>query len=286
MVGAEALSIILAALQRDLSTPWTRMHMNTRSPRRCAITAVVATLLLGTSASTAVEADDWTVRATLYLWGAGISGETAGGADVDMGFDQLIENLDFGFMGAFEARRQRWSVGADLLYLNVGVDDGSTVPLRIATGDRVNLDVSAKAETKGWVVTPRAGYNVLDTDRVRLDALLGARYLDLEVDLDLGLQAGRFSTRPGIAASVVSWDAIAGAKGHVKLDDGWSLPYYADIGTGESELTWQLAGGVAYSFRQAEVALWYRHMAWEFDDGDALSRISFSGPMLSGSWWF
>ncbi len=251
-----------------------------------AVAAATALLVADLRAVAADPADEWTGRATLYLWAAGISGETSGGGELEMGFDQLIEHLNFALMGAFEARHQRWAFGADLLYLNVSLDDGGTVPLSVASGDGIDLDVSADAKTKGWAVTPRAAYNLLDTNRFRLDALLGVRYLNLDADLDLGLQAGRFGTRRRIAASVVTWDVITGAKGRVKLGDGWSLPYYADIGAGDSELTWQLGGGIAYSMSQVDLALWYRHMAWELYDGDALSRVSFNGPMLSASWRF
>jgi hypothetical protein len=33
-------------------------------------------------------------------------------------------------------------------------------------------------------------------------------------------------------------------KGRFALDEHWFVPYYADLGTGESDLTWQIAGGI------------------------------------------
>jgi hypothetical protein len=56
---------------------------------------------------------------------SGAPGETARGAEVDSGFDTLIKNLNMAFMGAFEARRSKWSAGVDLVYLNVGAKDNS-----------------------------------------------------------------------------------------------------------------------------------------------------------------
>ena len=35
------------------------------------------------------------------------------------------------------------------------------------------------------------------------------------------------------------WDGIVGLRGNVKLDKYWYLPYYFDVGTGASDLTWQ-----------------------------------------------
>jgi hypothetical protein len=40
--------------------------------------------------------EDWRYSASVYLWGAGLNGETAAGSEVDVGFDTLIQNLDIG----------------------------------------------------------------------------------------------------------------------------------------------------------------------------------------------
>jgi len=42
------------------------------------------------------------------------------------------------------------------------------------------------------------------------------------------------------------WDGIVGFKGRVALgsDKKWYIPYYADVGTGQSDLTWQVLAGV------------------------------------------
>lgn len=251
-------------------------------------TLLAASALAGMplSAPAGDSAGDWQYSAALYLWAAGIDGETAGGAEVDVGFDTLIDNLNMAFMGALEARRARWALGADLIYLNVGANDGGTVPARVASGASANLDIGASVETKGWVVSLFGAYNLLENERVRLDALLGARYLDLELDFDLGLSAGRYRVARAITASQITWDGVVGVKGRVILDGPWSLPYYLDVGTGESDLTWQAAAGVGYAFGQAEVSLLYRHAAWDFDSGDALDDIAFSGPLLAATWRF
>jgi hypothetical protein len=229
---------------------------------------------------------DWRYAATVYLWGAGITGETASGAEVDVGFDTLIENLNMAFMGAFEARRSKWSVGADLIYLNVGANDGGTVPLRHASGATVDLDVAAGVETKGWVLNLQGGYNLLQSDRASVDVIVGARYLDLELDFNLGLAAGQYAVARDIAASQIVWDGILGVQGRLRLDRRWSLPFHFDVGTGNSDLTWQAAGGVAYGFDWGEVSLSYRHIAWDFGPDEALDHIDFNGPLLAATWRF
>jgi len=81
------------------------------------VTCALACAASGVRAQDAAAADRWQYGATLYLWGAGIGGETAAGAEFNVGFDTLIENLNMAFMGAFEARRAEWSLLADVIYL-------------------------------------------------------------------------------------------------------------------------------------------------------------------------
>jgi len=252
----------------------------------CPIVAA-ATVLLPLPCLAADGGNDWSYSATLYLWAAGIEGETAGGAEVDVGFDTLISNLNMAFMGAFEARRGQWSFGADLVYLNVGANDNGTVPLRRASGATADLDVAASVETRGRVLNLTGAYNLVDTEKASLDVLAGARYLDLELDFSLALaDPGQFGFARDFTASQTSWDGILGVKGRLKLDGPWHLPYYLDMGTGQSDFTWQAAGGVGYAFGQGDVSLLYRYASWEFGSGDALDNISFSGPLLAGTWRF
>ena len=66
----------------------------------------------------------WEWGAQINLWGAGIGGTTVGGDDVDISFNDLISNLDFAFMGTLAARRDKFTLFADLIYLDVS--DGET----------------------------------------------------------------------------------------------------------------------------------------------------------------
>jgi hypothetical protein len=232
------------------------------------------------------SADDWQYSGTIYLWGAGIKGETAGGADFDVSFDTLINNLNMGFMGAFEARKGEWSAVADVVYLNVGGTDSGEVPIQTAAGTPVNVEVDARVKTKGWVLNLLGAYNLYTTEKAGLDVLLGARYMDLEVDFDLGLAAGQYAVQRSFSEKHHSWDAVAGFKGRLNLDEHWYIPYYADIGAGQSDLTWQLFGGVGYAFDWGDVSLVYRHIEWDFDSDSKIDNINYSGPALSATWHF
>jgi hypothetical protein len=83
------------------------MKHRTRSAIKSACACVL--LLVATHAWSADrEADDaWHLTGELYLWGASIGGTTTLGGDIDVGFDDLFDNLDFAFLGGLEVRKGR-----------------------------------------------------------------------------------------------------------------------------------------------------------------------------------
>ena len=83
---------------------------------------------------------------------------------------------------------------------------------------------------------------------------------------DYGLQSGDV------------WDAFIGFKGNISLGDRWFIPSYADVGTGDSDFTWQATAGIAYKAADwADIALVYRYLAWDLG-GDVIDDLDFSGP--------
>ena len=261
--------------------------MNRQLARKTGFATVCAGALSLASMNAMAADDGWHYGATLYLWGAGIQGETVRGAEIDVGFDDLISNLNMAFMGAFEARQRQWSFLADVIYLNVGADDSGTVPVRTRSGQTVAVDVKAEVETTGWVLNLLGAYNLFADQQVSLDVLAGARYLDLEVDFDLGLAAAGYGVAKSVSASGDVWDGVVGVKGRVNLNDRWYLPYYVDVGAGQSDLTWQAFGGVGYSFDWGDLSVVYRHIEWELDGGGkGLDNINFSGPAAAVTWSF
>jgi hypothetical protein len=245
---------------------------------------LVPALLLASSGAQA--ADDWRFAGTLYLWAAGINGETVGGADIDFDFDTLLDNLDMGFMGAVEARRGSWSAIADVVYLNVGADEGATVKVPVAPDSLVAVDVDTGVKSRGWAISLLGAYTIWSDERATVDLLAGARYLELKASFDLGLRAAGRQLALERSVLGTAWDGVVGVKGQVRLDDRWYLPFYADVGTGDSDLTWQVFGGVGYAFDWGEVSLVYRHIDWQLEGNRGLDNLSFSGPAAAVTWRF
>lgn len=171
---------------------------------------------------------EWSFGADLYIWGAGVGGETSQGNDIDVSFGDVLDTMDFGFMGVGHVFHDKWHASLDVLYMNLSDENGKDVTL---PNDRT-LSGHADIDLTSWVLTPLVGYVALETERFQLEPFAGARYLNLDTSLDIRIndRTRNFSNADGV------WDGIVGARGDVYLDEHWHLPYYADIGTGDTDL--------------------------------------------------
>ena len=222
-------------------------------------------------ASDAVANETWEWGGALYLWGAGIGGTTAEGDDIDVSFNDIIDNLDMAFMGVLQAQKGKWTLLADVIYLDVSAGQTSTANL-IGQPVSADLDVGLKS----WIVTAAAAYEVYETDTTRLNILGGGRYLYMDADLDFEIPAISLRERYSDSGSVI--DAIIGARGEWRLNEKWYVNYHVDIGTGESDVTWQALAGLNYRFSKVDAAFGYRYLKWEFDDDDTFDELDISGP--------
>jgi hypothetical protein len=81
------------------------------------------------------------------------------------------------------------------------------------------------------------------------------------------------------------YDGIVGVRGAVALsDDGKRyVPYYADIGVGNSNWTWQAFGGVGYRFDWGSMVLGFRNLSYEMSAGKPVQNMNLTGPILTFS---
>jgi hypothetical protein len=247
----------------------------------------LGSLLPGTAAAQA-RPDGWEFRAIIYGYFPDIGGSTtfpAGtGSSIDVDANTIIENLKFVFMGSFEAQRGRWGAFTDILYMDVGGSKSETRDLTIG-GVQLPPGVTANAQldVKGWVWTLAGTYRVTSTPEATFDVFAGARLLDVEQKLGWEFSA---NVGPGLQgtseADVQNWDGIVGVKGRLNFGARreWFVPYYLDVGTGESDLTWQAVAGIGYAFGWGEIIGAWRYLDYDFKSGKKLESLDFNGPMI------
>jgi hypothetical protein len=246
-------------------------------------------------------AEPWQFRAQLYLWLPGVSGQTnfpppaggGAGASVDLGDYFALSNLQSVFMGTLEARKGRWGAFTDFLYVDFDQSKSGTRDLSISTGPggiiQIPVDASADVDMRlrGKEWTLAGTYAAIQSPQYQLQVLAGVRYLQIEPRLDWRLSGNLATLPPQSATGSLSvkpsyWDAIVGARGRAKLGEaGWFVPYHADIGTGDSRLTWQAVVGVGYAIQSVEIVGGYRYIGYDFKSGSPVTRLTFSGPAIS-----
>ena len=224
------------------------------------------------------NSDDWQFSGLVYLWGASIGGQSADGGDIDASFSDLLENLHFGFMAGFGAKKGKWGFMTDALFMDVEYN-----PNKPLFGNAVLRDLRVRS----WVVTPQVTYRVVQSDRWDLDLLAGARYLYLKTDLLRNNALGNPVLKTD-SGSV--WDGIVGTRGKMKFDQNWYLPFHIDVGAGDTKLTWQGFAGVGYNFGTWDLVAGYRYLEWDFNDDDTgggtFNDLNMSGPMLGAKFMF
>ena len=185
----------------------------------------MAFLLLGICAiwpanGFAEEDSGWSHRVTLYFIGAGLSGDVAVKGvplDVDMSLGDILENLDFGFMGNYRVQKNRGSVGTDIIYLGLGTS---------GERGRAELDVDY------WMVELSAGYEVSPL----FTAIAGLRYHSLSNRLF-------FPVSENEVKATEDWvDPLVGGRLTWRLGTEWSAHLRGDVGGFGigSDFAWQL----------------------------------------------
>jgi hypothetical protein len=243
----------------------------------------------------AQSADAWQYQGTLYVYAPSISGtskfpQSGGGSDASIDGEDILDALEFAFMGAIEARRGSWGVFTDLIYLNLGAGESGSRDLTIGGNE---LPVGAAADIhydlQGWAWTVSGNYRLASGART-LDLLAGARLIEIESGLKWTVTGDVDSVpvvdREGAHTSrVENVDAIVGCKGRLSFGDSksWFVPYYFDIGTGQSDLTWQAMTGLGYGFDWGDALLALRYLDYEMQSGSTIEAMTFNGPTVAVS---
>ena len=260
--------------------------------------ALAALACLAPSLARAETPDEWRYGATIYVWLPDIGGTTAfpagsGGSSVEVTASDILNALNFAFMGAFQAQKGRWGLATDVNYLDLSA---STKRSRDLTVNGVDMSaVTAKADLgiTGWVWTTVGSYRVVDHPDYTMDVVAGARLLNLSEDLKWSF-TGDLGDPPVIDQSGKSdvtdniWDGVIGVKGRATFgaEKKWFVPYYFDIGTGDSDLTWLGMVGAGYSFEWGDVLGVWRYLDYEMSSKDAIQDAYFSGPAIGVTFHF
>ncbi|MCD6533033.1 MAG: hypothetical protein J7L25_03000 [Deltaproteobacteria bacterium] len=235
-------------------------------------------------ADESTDSGEWQFGLELYSWAPKISVETATGDEVNIHYSDIIENLDLTLMSTVAARKGKWSFLVDAIYLDLKADDKGSLTVPIDSNLTVGTDLEVRL--KSWIVTPLLAYKIFESPKASFDFAVGARYLWMKNDLKVQTNGPLGPREVKISADGDVWDGVVAVRGQLKLSEKWFTNCFFDIGTGDSDFTWQAKAAVGYKFKKFSAVCGYRHLRWEFDNDAALDSMYITGPYAGIQFFF
>ncbi|CAB3801277.1 hypothetical protein [Pararobbsia alpina] len=241
----------------------------------------------------------WHFALTPYLWLPNVGGSLrfplpgGGEADASTGPYNYLQNLRFAAMLQGEARQGDWSILADAIYLNFG-SHSTAVSTKGSSVFQRELTSSGETSLKGGLIQLGGGHTIPQLPRASLDAIAGIRYLSVSSSLDASLQANFGGPGPGLNPQIHAsqreeiFDGFVGVRGRASLtaDGRWYLPFYLDVGTGTSDLTWQAMAGIGYAMKWGDITLSYRYLEFRGSGDQLVQTLRLNGPARSVTFRF
>jgi len=233
--------------------------------------------------SPAAQEKGWEYAVTPCMWFLSLDGDvTVKGqkSDVDMEFSDIWDELNIAGMVAFQARKGEWGFYGDVIYANLGKTTH-------VAGIRIDPDINLLLLTAGgfyrmgtWDLSEVPGKKA---PTVTVDALFGARYTYLDIELDIK----GFHNPEGDKDWV---DPLIGVRTLWSHSDRWTLALEGSIGGFGmgSDFTWHAHGLIGYHFGlfaddDATVFGGYRALSQDYDDGHGNDKfewdVTLYGPI-------
>lgn len=214
------------------------------------------------------SSNDWSFELSpMYLWAISIDGDqTVKGkkADLDVGWDDVFDNLNGAFIVNFQGMyQQRWGFLTDLNYVVLEMEDG-----------KIDVDFT---ET----IFEIAGFYRFFRGIHAVDGLAGLRYTHMDVELDFP------DPLPNVDQDQDWVDPFIGARWQWHFADKWRLNLRTDLGgfgVG-SDFTWNAVGLIDFQPWQ-HVGLFggYRALYQDYSDGSGSKKFEYDatthGPIL------
>jgi hypothetical protein len=272
------------------------MSIHPKARAALGLLAVALAGLAPAGAQAQAGADPWQWTGSIYGWLPSIGGSTSfppqgGGPSIDVSSEQVIDSLKMTFMGSLGVKKGQWGLWTDLVYADFGASKQGTRDFTIGQHPLpggVNGDLSLDLKT--WIWTTAATYELASTPQYTADLLGGARMLDMAQKLNWTFNGDLAGTGlPGRSGSSNAsgnfWDAVVGIKGQVYLggERRWFIPYYADIGAGESQSTGQVMAGIGYRFEWGSLVAAWRYLDYQMKSGSPIQSLNLNGGLIGAT---
>ncbi|MGB7161143.1 MAG: hypothetical protein WBD40_23990 [Tepidisphaeraceae bacterium] len=229
--------------------------------------------------------DDFSLSITPYAWFAGATG-TVGvlgfKVEEDVTFWDVYDESDtlVGFFGRAEGRFRRFGFYVDGGYAQIGVD-GVSGPLGLAS-----IDVTQHITVIDFGLMYRLIDRRDEDSRFALDATVGARYWNMEIEFDPALL-------PLTLSGDQNWiDPTVGLRSTIGIGRKWEIVLAGDIGgfDVDSQFTWSAIGTIGYVFNmgrvESSIFAGYKAIGDDFTDGGFTWDATLHGPIIGWRFTF
>ena len=226
--------------------------------------------------------------------GGGTAGTTLSASPGD-----YIPHLNFAAAIAGEIEYGRFLAFSDFMYVNAGTSAGritSFDPLIPGSPVQRVLDtnLSLRLSTALWTIG--GGYKLIQSRWVDVDMFAGARLLSLSTKTNYSLaaqitrpnQSIALATTGSLSSSTDIWNGIAGFKGSLYIGRAdwfgggrFFVPFYLDVGGGDSNLTWQGSTGIGYRTNRVALSVGYRYLTFQQGANSTVQKLSMGGPIVT-----
>ncbi len=245
--------------------------------------------LLMVSLAMPARAAEWEWTLVSYIWASDMSVDAVISDQVVIGgelkFSDLIDKVEAAAQLHFEGRRGRAGFFLDLTYLDVADEVTTPAMPPLPGGTSIESDVTTILFEAGGTLRPFGAEKPFEL-------FLGVRVIDLDLEVEITLPPPLVaSTKARASESIV--DVFGGARFLVPLSEHWFVTLRGDIGTGDTDFTWNVVGMAGYQFgkrNQFAALLGYRHMEIELEESaggvGVEAELTMSGPFAALGFYF
>lgn len=251
--------------------------------------AIILSVLISVAGTAeAQDSGQWEWTLAPYLWASDVGLDLTINDDTTIGgqaaFSDLLDKVDMVFMGRLEARKGRWGMYLDTIYMDLS--DSKTVA--VGPGGPILGDLRADAAMKMKLYDAGGVYRLREPgDAMQFDLLGGIRYIDVSVDALLTLP-GPAMTAVDISTGPSETDVMLGARLISRFAERWHWAVRGDLSFGGSEGTYNGLATVGYTFGESglfTVTAGYRYLSIEIDGSNprgasTAADVAISGPLL------
>lgn len=234
--------------------------------------AAIALAAASAAPVAAQDAGDWHVTVQPYILVPAMNGDGAVrgiDAEVDVGRDDVVDNLNIGFLGYVEASNGQWSLGVDVNYMDL---------------DANNDDALVAANVSQTVVQPMIFYRVVPY----LDVMAGARYNSLKMGLESPIPA-----IDGVERKKNWIDPIIGVRFNAPISRSVSAGLLGNVGGFGigSDIAVQIRPMINFSVSpNISIDAGYQFIQMDYESGSGNDRflydVTTDGPIIGATFRF